>query len=734
MTMWAALCVDRTSHLRCPSLKAHYLQNLDISRWILPELHLPEDQRIGPFGRTLRFIVSLLILFAVLSSFIGDKDRYIYNECNERITCLRYCEEDAFPNLCPTTKESFIYNGNLYSYLFRYNSSSLGSNTHTSYFDYCNTRATLNANFEYATTGSRQMRLHTCFPACRSGTETGFSADSRPLCSSLPASISLQGGFSLTPRNDLLCVDPDDDCEVRRFADETCPDFVNDLCISWSIIWMSIAISNFFQLTVELLVHWTNSIKTIYEPESQALTETDTSAETTERRLDLRASRNKCYGHLAIVLLVFVACFLFVINLVMASYQGRPSAMAFSFLIAWLFDQAKSIVVQPILWWLVDRRCGRVNPLMDLYDPAVIKQFPPEESLMQELRRLVATVMDCKPMTYVVVSIVGGYSVLVLVQLSVNDWIKDIDIVVTVFSGIDTAVLVFFIAEILLRTFAWGTKYLFDPWNFVDSCVVIVSFVLSLLDVVTKGLSVLRILRLVRVMMVVRKVSEGRKKLKKMRRANNGYDVSSQVDKVFEILEDLQGQEAVPKFLKSDIDWMLDIIATGKLYDVSLDKEAASTGNSEVDQWIQQTSVSNDEKKQGDGANGANGADPNKKETKKERKARLKAEKEAKKAEEKAKKLKEEEAEKKKEEEEEEEAEVTGVGEWRSRSIISWRATDHFLRRIDSLMAAATLRSGWLVRAWKSVCWPDTSTMVKRGTNWIPPQGSSAALSEPAAF
>lgn len=66
--------------------------------------------------------------------------------------------------------------------------------------------------------------------------------------------------------------------------------------------------------------------------------------------------------------------------------------------------------------------------------------------------------------------------------------------------------LTFFVLEIILRTIAYGIEF-FSEWiNCFDSCIVIVSYVMLILNLKLKILGLLRVLRLIKVIIGMKKV------------------------------------------------------------------------------------------------------------------------------------------------------------------------------------------------------------------------------------
>lgn len=70
---------------------------------------------------------------------------------------------------------------------------------------------------------------------------------------------------------------------------------------------------------------------------------------------------------------------------------------------------------------------------------------------------------------------------------------------------IDGAFLIFFFCEICLKIFASQGMYFFDFFNCFDGAIVFISFILNILEIVAKGLVVLRLIRVV--VITIRKIT-----------------------------------------------------------------------------------------------------------------------------------------------------------------------------------------------------------------------------------
>lgn len=75
-----------------------------------------------------------------------------------------------------------------------------------------------------------------------------------------------------------------------------------------------------------------------------------------------------------------------------------------------------------------------------------------------------------------------------------------------IFYVINYFLLLFFILEIIVKTFAYGHYYFLELINTVDATIVITSFVFHVMEVEAKILGLLRVLRLIKVISGMKKV------------------------------------------------------------------------------------------------------------------------------------------------------------------------------------------------------------------------------------
>ena len=191
------------------------------------------------------------------------------------------------------------------------------------------------------------------------------------------------------------------------------------------------------------------------------------------------------------------------------------------------------------------------------------------------------------------------------------------------FMWIDLVFLVIFTLELFIRIFAFGYYYFWNALNVIDGLVVFTSFVLqvwiiTLVDeVVDEGaaqaqgvLGLLRLLRLVRLFVVMNKVQKARDAYRKTKYLKLGArapplaprplgppsptlglgpcrrlgsvthaaaaaaaaaaaGAGSPVEKVIELLGEMKGKDGLTDEDQKDIQWIMDLIASDKLYTIN---------------------------------------------------------------------------------------------------------------------------------------------------------------------
>lgn len=149
-----------------------------------------------------------------------------------------------------------------------------------------------------------------------------------------------------------------------------------------------------------------------------------------------------------------------------------------------------------------------------------------------------------------------------------------------VFYIIELCILGLFVLEILIFVSIYHCLYLKDMWNLFDLIVIILSILFVLLDMLVDNnslqgvLKIRGIFRLLRVFLLIRKLNTLRVKreLQKKNMTPLGYDLSTPLEKVLEILNSVRDNmdSSEGKFIQ-DLNYVIKIIQSNKLYEVDLD-------------------------------------------------------------------------------------------------------------------------------------------------------------------
>jgi hypothetical protein len=164
-----------------------------------------------------------------------------------------------------------------------------------------------------------------------------------------------------------------------------------------------------------------------------------------------------------------------------------------------------------------------------------------------------------------------------------------------VFYVVNYFLLLFFIAEIVIKFFAYGFTYFIELINVIDAGIVITSFVFHVMEVETKSIGLLRVLRLIKVISGMKKVVDEKRERQEAIKAQKkeSQTMSSYVERVIDFLEKHQVNPEVPKQLQEDIQWAIDIISTNKLYAGSFEGFKLSEDRLEVKAWTDQIGLKN---------------------------------------------------------------------------------------------------------------------------------------------
>ena len=109
----------------------------------------------------------------------------------------------------------------------------------------CKSKININPYFPFSEVNpEKQWRTHICFDNCKppagsSDIDPGFTIDKRPECDE-------------TTKNkdkEIICLQPyKNECQVLQLDSEKCLDSAGLVCIDWTLIMISIILSNFVQV------------------------------------------------------------------------------------------------------------------------------------------------------------------------------------------------------------------------------------------------------------------------------------------------------------------------------------------------------------------------------------------------------------------------------------------------------------------------------------------------------
>ncbi len=148
---------------------------------------------------------------------------------------------------------------------------------------------------------------------------------------------------------------------------------------------------------------------------------------------------------------------------------------------------------------------------------------------------------------------------------------------------IDLVFLLFFLLEIAVRVYAWGTTYFRDTLNLLDFLIVFGSFVMlwvTLPYTMSGGadtglgtaltlLRVFRVFRIVRLVVILNKIKRTRESAQIMRQKAKFKRQGSPVERVIDILSGLK-RKSESGVERDNLGFMMDVIISGDLYTVSI--------------------------------------------------------------------------------------------------------------------------------------------------------------------
>ncbi|KAF4705798.1 hypothetical protein FOZ63_021890, partial [Perkinsus olseni] len=295
-----------------------------------------------------------------------------------RAACREACEEAHYPfgSLCKDLEDlsavTITRHGNQYDRLFYFRAppeDCAGDPENCpAYAVYLQCRAFVDApssskDIILSDGSSRKQRHRICFNACRrpgnDTEENGFvGLDTRPPCA------------ANSDTADLLCVSSDDGYESQLvfYGGYTCFSGGHEDsrfergCTSWSLLWLGILIANVMQAITEMMIFYVTGLVEDVRVYSEA--------------------RNKCLGHSALTVYFLAIIILLFQPLQIGETTGRGLDVLVTVVLSLLVDQAKNLVVQPVIWWVLIRRCGTIFPGIQEYNEEYHLQWDLQDSLV----------------------------------------------------------------------------------------------------------------------------------------------------------------------------------------------------------------------------------------------------------------------------------------------------------------------------------------------------------------
>ena len=140
-------------------------------------------------------------------------------------------------------------------------------------------------------------------------------------------------------------------------------------------------------------------------------------------------------------------------------------------------------------------------------------------------------------------------------------------------------ILVFFFIEVVLKLIALGLVFLRACWNVVDVVIILLSIVLTILELIPDVqsidyLQISAILRLFRLVFTFRKTTEFRRIQRKLRKPSISQDFAVEMayERVVELLNSLllEPWVKINSALATEVEWCIDVISSNKIYETIL--------------------------------------------------------------------------------------------------------------------------------------------------------------------
>ena len=188
--------------------------------------------------------------------------------------------------------------------------------------------------------------------------------------------------------------------------------------------------------------------------------------------------------------------------------HGKMSLIYVTFTFAFVLDQIKSFAVLSTIYIIVVRRFGFLKENeKEWVKKELVEQK--QENKIPKLKNFILKLLESRIVEGFSMFMISIYAVFILFDLTFSDILETDPVIM---AQIDSVFLEFFFAEIVLKAFASSGMYFFDFFNCFDAAIVVISEVLNLMNIVAKGLGVLRLIRVV--VITIRKITGNTSKLR----------------------------------------------------------------------------------------------------------------------------------------------------------------------------------------------------------------------------
>ncbi|CAI2378850.1 unnamed protein product [Moneuplotes crassus] len=560
--MWVHMIADKYAHSRVPSLGEHLKQNLDVTKMIFSEKYLPPHLRFGIIRRILRFFFLPIALFAILVALTYNNDeRTISDKCERRNKCMSRCQADHFPDfVCNSTTDSLNYGGNFYDTFYIYPMKD------SFFYNDCKAMIADGSDISFSNgVPKRPWMIQTCFNWCKNSTSEGsfITSDTRAECTS-------------ANKNDaIICLDPQ-----TTSCESSCLRGIGEYCINFSIIFISIFATDLWQLIFESSILYALSI-TLKPTNIERLKDSEkykddeiNDQEGSDNQKDLECGKIslKWTAELIAAFSYIAAIVILVVFTIFIASYGDIRTVLIEFAIALPIEQAKCLIIQPVIWWVFIRRFGKLEVAEDFHwDDERMLEEGESMSLLERVRRKGREFLDNSKVSSFIYVMVILLCIVILLELSFTNDIDKSEVLKEIFRWINFALLQFFMIEIAMRLFSEGCDFLMEFINLFDMCIVIVSYILNILRIDARIVGILRILRLVKVIIEMKRAADEQKDRQEMIRDQKKQQVSNyspvpHVERITDYLEKLTKNPSVPKTLIDDINWAIKTLSSNKLF------------------------------------------------------------------------------------------------------------------------------------------------------------------------